>query len=395
MRSLHYAMGSACYVRRMRLPRLGLVATSVAFIICVACSGGDDEPGTAPAPVVDGAPPPPANDASSGDAGPKDDATAPRRDFGVSFSPIGFGGPVEDWLPQRAAFYAAREAHGRVVSFHFGWRDPGPSRPACGTVPAIQDLLDQDTAAHRFTLSIVLGWSEGDGTPDLDCGGGDNTWSNAVTRAKYKDVAVALAARFRPAYLFLGNEVNTWYLGHEADWSRWVTELADVANAVRAASPSTLVGTTYQWEHLRGGGTKNGWTDPPQWELLTDVAGKIDIVGITTYPYFDVDTPSAIPVNHYAELLARFQGPIALTEIGWRGEAGAPYAGSAADQAAAPAAILDKIPDARLRYATWLFLNEPAANAPPFVSAALRDATGKPRPVDAAWQDIVRARQSP
>jgi hypothetical protein len=366
----------------------------------VASCGDDLSEAPSATPPADAAPPGDASADASSDAPVGDaplDAAMVHRDLGVTFSPVGFGGPVDGWLGTRDAFYAARAAHGRIVAYHVGYRDEVAPRPACGQLPGISALLDTDTVAHSFTLSLVLGWSAGDGTPDLGCepAVGDNSWSNPTTRASYKSVAVALATRYHPRYLFLGNEVNTWYLTHVADWPQWLSELTDVAQAVRIASPSTLVGTVYQWEHLRGGGKRNGWTDPPQWSLLADVVGKVDILGITSYPFFDHDTPDAIPADYYGELLARFPGPLGFTEIGWKAEAAPPYPGGESDQARAPAAVLDKVPAERLRYATWVFLNDPVTDLGPFATSGLRSSAGTARPVDAAWRAAVAARQSP
>ncbi len=338
-------------------------------------------------------------DASPGptapDAAPPDAAAPPPLDLGVTFSPVGLGTGAGE--TNRPAFYAARRAHGRLVAHHIGWRDEGAIRPSCGTPPAVGQQLEADARTYDFTLSLVVGWSSGSGVPDLACAPElvDN-WSNPTTRARYKDVVVGLAAKLRPAYLFLGNEVNTWFLSHPADWADWLTELDDVAKAVRATSPTTKVGTVYQYDHLRGAGAKNGWSEPAQWQLVADVAGKVDVVGVTSYPFFDYDTPAAVPDDHYAELRNRWTGELAITETGWRATPSAPYAGSPADQAAWPARM-HQLFGPRLRYATWLLLNDadPSLDLGPFATTGLRDAAGVPRPADGAWRTLVATQQAP
>lgn len=337
------------------------------------------------------------------EAGADVEASVPPLDLGVTFSPVGFGGPAEAWLASRAAFYEARRDYGRVVAYHFNWRDEASPRPPCGTAPGIFQLLDADTKAQAFTLSIVLGWSSGIGVADLDCapdgGAAGGSWTSLETRAAFKAVAVDAATRYRPAYLFLGNEVNTWYLAsHPAapgEWAAWVSELDDVAKAVRAASPTTLVGTTFQWEHLRGGGANNGWKDPPQWSLLTDMGPLVDVMGITTYPYFDYASPSLVPDGYFDDLVARYPGPIAITETAWREVAKVPYPGGADDQARWPGALFARLPPERIRYSAWLFFNEALGDLGPFASTGLRDPAGKPRAVDAAWKALVTERQRP
>lgn len=352
----------------------------------------------------------PLNDGgASTDSGPADaahpvssdagDAGAPRLDMGVTFSPIGFGGAFEVWSPNRPAFYAAATTHGRVVAFHVGWRDGGMPRPACGSSPGLVSLIKADAASNPFTLSIVLGWSSGDGAPDLACepDTGDNSWSNPTTRAKYKELAVTIATELHPAYLYLGNEVNSWYLGHAAGWPAWVTELDEVTKAVHVASPTTIVGTVFQLDRMKGAGKKNGWSDPPHFSLIDDVVGKVDIVGVTAYPFFDSDTAMAVPSDYFSEVLTHWSGPVALTETAWRAEPGTPYAGSAAEQSAWAGRLFDLLPAPRLRYAVWLFLTDPdpKANQAAFLTTGLRDPAGAPRAVDGAWEALVKTRQSP
>jgi hypothetical protein len=335
-------------------------------------------------------------DTTPADAAPPDATLPPPLDFGVTFSPVGLG--TQSAGANAPAFYAARASHGRIVAYHIGWRDnENGIRPSCGTPPGFASNIEAAVATYGFTLSLVVGWSTGAGEPDLACAPElTNDWSNPTTRARYKDVVVGLVTKLAPAYLFLGNEVNTWFLAHPTDWANWLSELDDVAKAARAASPSTKVGTVYQYDHLRGGGAKNGWTDAPQWQLVADVVGKVDVLGITTYPYFDYDTPSTVPDDHYAELRSRWAGELAITETAWRASPSAPYAGSVADQAAWPTRM-HQLFGPRLRYATWLLLNDadPSVDLGPFAATGLRDSAGVPRQADAAWRALVATHQAP
>ena len=86
----------------------------------------------------------------------------------------------------------------------------------------------------------------------------------------------------------------------------------------KAVSPDTLVGVVFNYEHMSGHGSLNAWTTSYWGAYTAHNASKIDIVGITTYPFFDNANASSIPSTYYNDLFSHIgTKPIAITETGW------------------------------------------------------------------------------
>jgi hypothetical protein len=198
--------------------------------------------------------------------------------------------------------------------------------------------------------------------------------------------------------LLLGNEVNTVWEDHPQAVDAFAAAFPALRDAIREASPSTLVGTVFQYEMLRGAGylTGEAGSRSPQWELLDRFAGSVDVVAFTTYPYFDHETPGAIPADYYAEAAARAGAPIGFTEVGWpsRPLSVAPesgYGGSPEEQAAFVQRFGELIEGVDVAFALWSFPHDVgSAGGPTFESVSLRENDGTPKPALAAWQELLR-----
>lgn len=294
--------------------------------------------------------------------------------------------------------YSEHAPWGRAIAFHLGWRDSGASS---GAVPgtAVAGMVAAQT--YGFTPVIGFGWADGNGVPDLTSASepGNNSWSNAQTRNEFLFMVSSFAAQWRPRWLFLGNETNSYYVTHtQAEWDAWMSELAACYAAVKAASPTTLVFTVFQYEKMLGLGANAGWAFPEHLHLLDNlVAGThADFAGFTSYPYLEYGSLAAVPSDYYAAIGAHWLGGTAFTEIGWLAAPSFPYPGGEADQAAFVNFFFAGTEALHLRYAAWLFLHDwdQQAMLPSIAGIGLLNNDGSDaRPADAAWRAAVLLRE--
>jgi len=293
---------------------------------------------------------------------------------------------------------AGHSPWGSIVAFHANWRDPGDSG---GEIPNLATFAMTTAALHGFVPAVGIGWADGSGAPDLtsDSEPANDSWTNLETRDEFRQMLVDFAMANKPPYLFLGNETNTYALTHSAaEWSAWLSEYGECYDAIKAVSPTTLVFTVFQLEHLLGLGANNGWSDPARWDLVDDqvALGKLDALGFTSYPYFEYPTPAAIPAGYYGEIALHWTGPVIFTEIGWLASASVPYPGSESDQAAYVARFFELTQDLDLEYACWLFLHDWDGQAalPAFHDIGFRSNDGSViRTSDAAWRAEASLRE--
>ncbi len=213
----------------------------------------------------------------------------------------------------------------------------------------------------------------------------------------YTDALVDLARTLQPPFLGVGNEVNRIWERDPAGYEAWVRALPGIADAIHAASSETRVFATFQYEFLRGAGAISGEAREPQWALLDGVRDALDLVAFTTYPYFDFETPEAIPADYYAEAAARAGLPVAFSEVGWPSASlavapSSPLGGTPEEQAAfieRLAALLDGVDPA---FVMWVWAYDSPATGPLFESLGLSTNDGTPKPALEAWRRLLEAR---
>lgn len=314
-------------------------------------------------------------------------------DLGVTWTPIGYPAPT---TADRMAFYTGHAAYGTTIAVHRPWRQNPAS---AGQADAFAAGIEGESQTYGFELMYGYGFNVDDaGGSDLTSTSEptNNTWTNAETRTKFCAVGVAYATAHHPRYMFLGNETDIFYRAHTSDWPNWVSELRACRDAIHAASPTTLVFTTFQLELVKGRAIKTGRPHvPPDWQLIASVESAVDGIGFTTYPYFEHETPADMPPDYYTEIAQHTQKPVLFTEVGWIANPAAPYTGSAAEQSAFVDRFFALIVGLDVRYAVWLAENDwPDSVVPPtaaFYQIGLRDSSGVARPADAAWRAQVTA----
>ncbi|MCB9897056.1 MAG: hypothetical protein H6825_03515 [Planctomycetes bacterium] len=295
-------------------------------------------------------------------------------------------------------FFAGHADYGAVIGFHGRWRDDVADD---GEVPELFQFATLVAQQDDFAAALGVGWADGAGEPDLasESDPDDDSWTNAETRAEFQAMVTALAGQAHPAYLFLGNETNSYWLTHsDLEWAAWISEYEACYDAVKAVSPETLVGTNFQFEHMAGFGANTGWTDPEHFDLLDDftTSGRLDVLSFTTYPFLEFDDPADIPDDVYAPIAAHWSGKLLFTELAWKAFPSFAYPGSQAQQTAFVTRFFELVADLDVEYATWIFLHDwDGQAAEPVVAwtGFRNNDASVVRPSDAAWREAVALRQ--
>jgi hypothetical protein len=295
---------------------------------------------------------------------------APLRGFSLS--------PQSYEAEEFTGFFELAAAHGDIVervADIVEWEEA----PGAG-VTVVQGL-----AAQFGYLPLSVG-----GVFDVDTGELLRPIDDA-TFDRYVAAARGFAERHQPRFLGLGVEIDTQWRAHPDEFDRFVELFAAVADAVHAASPETLVFTTFQLERFSGmqGGIFGGTNDPGQaaWELI-DRFPDADIIGFTTYPGLVFASPDDIPDDYYRRLGDLVGGrPIAFTEMGWQagGDYG-PYSGTPESQDRFVARFGELTEGVEVAFFVWSFLFDQAVHEP-FDTMGLIAADGTPRPGWERWGD--------
>ncbi|UYN88964.1 MAG: hypothetical protein KIT08_07650 [Anaerolineales bacterium] len=308
---------------------------------------------------------------------------------GYGISPLGFPADFSQY-PQFLEEVASLP--NGAVMFNGAWRD---SIDSSGQPPQAAAGLMLAAAQYGFTPIIVFGWRSSNAQLHLDLPSDPtNNWSNPGARSLFIEMLAGFATQHQPPYIFLGNESDDYFIAQPKDYLRWIEVYNQAYDAIKAASPGTQVGPIFQYERMAGLGVLNGWSEPHWGALDAHDMTKVDILGITLYPWFSASTPAEIPDGYLAPLLQRTGAtPIAVTETGWPADTlglQTPWEASPQVQVRYVEALARITSCAEIRILNWLFINP--INALPdslevqlFGSISLRDADGEKRPVYDAW----------
>lgn len=296
---------------------------------------------------------------------------------------------AEDWIN----LYETLSETGELLGAYTDWAD---SPETAGQIPAVVDTVFGLAPRYHFIPLIALGFfrDKPEGGLELSL-----ALANAEERAKFKQVAVAIAWKYHPPYLALGVEINRYYEHEPAGFDAFVTLYAETYEVVKAASPDTLVFPVFQYEILRSGEFFVGdGQNPPQWELLDRFGDRLDLVAFTTYPFLLYASPDDLPADYYAVISEHTSLPVAFTEIGWPSAPfpnapDLPYGGSEDEQAAFVRHLFELTGDINLALALWSFPHDLGAQAnPAFTSVSLRYNDGRSKPALIVWQEFMKSR---
>jgi len=307
---------------------------------------------------------------------------------GFGISPQGF--PLD--YSRIADFYAevSSMTDGGVM-WNGLWKESG-----AGAVPQAAASLMQVSNTYEFTPVVVFGWRSGT-TLFLDVpSDATNNWSNAAARSLFQSMLVDFAATYKPPYLFLGNENDAYYEQNASDYANWISFYNSAYDAIKSASPDTMVGPVFNFEHMAGAGTLNGWTTAHWGALESHDLSKVDTVGVTVYPFLSYASPGSVPSSYLDPLISRVGSkPIAITETGWPAEnlggLNPPWETSEQAQVTYLSRLDAMLEGKNVKMVNWLHLYpmKDTGGSPTewklFSSISLRDSSGNKRPAYDAW----------
>ena len=230
-------------------------------------------------------------------------------------------------------------------------------------------------------------------------------FANPDIRTAFTEFALWIAREFRPRYLGLASEINTYADAHPDDFPHYLSLYRDVYAAAKAASPETQVFVTFQWEDLNNvlpEIAEGRQAYEVNWNQVEAFEPELDVWVISSYPFIAFPNGAAIPDDYYTPLLDRTNKPLALGEGGYTSEPIGPFPGAPSDQVSYLEAIHAQLGE-RLAFWTYLLLSDfdPEAYADAmrdqgrpeadintlgmFQAVGLREADGAAKPALASW----------
>lgn len=285
----------------------------------------------------------------------------------------------------------ANTCNGGVVMANSSWRD---NTGSSGNIPTLQKTVSQlQPSPYNYTDLLVFGWAT---YPTLYLNTNSNpvnNWTNTDMRDLFIRALVHTADSLSPAYMFIGNEVNFYLTQDSSDYANWASFYSMAYDSIKFYSPTTKVGTIFNYEHLSGQGINTGWSIP-HWNALLDMdTSKIDIVGLTLYPFFNSLNANSVSANYLDTLFAQIGNkPLAITETGWPGDSlYGNWNASPQEQVDWVNKLFSMTNGRNIEVIDWLFLNYMMdnSNTPEsliFKSVAMRDSLGNDRPALPLWQ---------
>lgn len=249
-----------------------------------------------------------------------------------------------------------------------------------------------------FMGDLNDGLSRGDEAPQLRALG--RSLAEPAVQQAYRDYIVAVVRRLRPEYLGLAAETNLIRAAAPAALYQAAVRTAnDTANAVRAAGGAMPLLISVQvetaWGVLGGSGAFAGIdVDRIDFPFM-------DMLGLSSYPYFAYAQPEDIPANYYSRVVQGLGLPTMVTEGGWPSASAGSFTSSPDEQArylTRQAALLDSINARALLHLEFADLDlasfpQPYPGILPlFASLGLTDSDFNPKPALARWDAFHQRR---
>jgi hypothetical protein len=298
-------------------------------------------------------------------------------------------------------------AHGNAVLVQpeVPWEDFATGTPQQET-PAMENVRNITLLGGQHGLEAIYVVDPLNGLDRKQFIGLPEDWvasfGDPQVRTAFTGFATWIASEFQPRYLGLSSEINTYLLAHPEEVEAYLDLYQTTRAAVKAASPSTSVFVTFQWEVVNGLAT-GVISDEPAWDQIEMFEPGLDIWAISSYPFVSFATGTDIPPDYYSVLNSRTDKPLAVAEGGYLSRPTGPFPGDPQSQVDHLVAVHDQI-GTGLEFWINLILDDfdPVAIADPmreqgrsesdieglgiFSSIGLREFDGTPKLALATWE---------
>lgn len=208
--------------------------------------------------------------------------------------------------------------------------------------------------------------------------------SDPEFRSLWVEEAKKIAQEFHPEYFSLGNEINDYFYFYPEDLEKYVSLFDEAYSAIKDVSSDTRVFVVFSYNHM---------LDNNQFDLLTEFTDRVDLIGLTTYPWKHFDNPKDIPEDYYIKLTQYTDKPIAFTEIGWISSP--EKESSEKEQAEFLIEFLERTGNMDVEMVNWLFLHETelsgdiaSISEPETGTISLKRADGTKKEIYYVWLDL-------
>lgn len=205
------------------------------------------------------------------------------------------------------------------------------------------------------------------------------------------EAAIATARAYRPEFLSLGVESNSFYLFQPETYPLYVEYVRQAYSEIKRVSPNTQVMNNFQLDRMRGATRLTGQEFAPHWELIDELEGAIDMLSFTVYPFLHYEKVDEIPPDYLHEIRQHTGLPVMITETGWPSEttpSGVP--GSHQAQIDYVIWLAESANEIDMRAIIWVFPHDAAfqVGGGIFDSISLRENDGTPKPAFEYWQAL-------
>lgn len=229
-----------------------------------------------------------------------------------------------------------------------------------GESTAITDIKNQHIVAGQNGLDIIfvvdplngLNRSEFAWLPE----GWQASFADPQVRAAFTNYTMRIVREFKPGYLGLASEINTYADTHPDDFPYYMSLYNTVYDMVKTEAPATKVFVTFQWDEINNliPGITQGEPYDINWEMIEQFEPKLDIWAISSYPFAVGLAGKDIPVDYYSPLLTRTGKQVAVAEGGFTSETVRLGSGTPQDQVDYLNAIHSQLGGERLAF--WIYL---------------------------------------
>lgn len=132
-------------------------------------------------------------------------------------------------------------------------------------------------------------------------GGWEASFANPDVRQALTNFTLWIVQEFKPRYLGLASEINTYMDAHPDDVPNYLSLYQEVYTKVKVDAPDTQVFVTFQWGDLNNlfpGAEEGRQAYQTNWDQVEAFESQLDLWVISSYPYFIYPSGDQIPEEY-------------------------------------------------------------------------------------------------